>query len=155
MLCSTVVLVCCYLWLWHTCMNYVLEYVMLYAKDSIKEQTCCFLVTSILWESQSRALMVLQMLVIGTNCSLSCTHISPPTPCSSSQGVDQCECDGSWHSQMSDECRIISRTAQGVRGRTSSCFLCWWKMGLCVCSMRCEAVCGRFVHHVCSCWSNC
>ena len=57
-------------------------------------------------------------------------------------------------SQTSDECRIISRTAQGVRGRTSSCFLCWWKTGLCVCSTRREAVCGRFVHRVCSCWSE-
>ena len=48
------------------------------------------------------------------------THL-PPTPRSSSQGVDQCECDGSWLSQKSDECRIIGRTTQRVRGSTSSC----------------------------------
>ena len=48
------------------------------------------------------------------------THISSPTPRSSSQGVDQCECDGSWLSQKSDECRIIGRTTQCVRGSTSS-----------------------------------
>ena len=49
------------------------------------------------------------------------THLPAYTPLSSSQGVDQCECDSFGHSQKSDECRIIGRTAQCVRESTSSC----------------------------------
>ena len=33
--------------------------------------------------------------------------------------------------------------------------LCWWRIGLCVCAQWGERLlCGRFVHHVCSCWSE-
>ena len=46
----------------------------------------------------------------------------------------------SWHSQKSDECRIISRTTQHVRGSTSPAPVLVEDGPVCVCSMRWEAV---------------
>ena len=75
------------------------------------------------------------------------THLLP-TPRRSSQGVDQCECDGSWHSQKSSY-RIISRTAQHVRGSTSSCS-CAGGGWACVCMLNEVRGCCMVVTGLCT-----
>ena len=105
---------------------------MLYAKDNTKEQQVGY--------KHTCALMVLQMLCRWlVQIALCHSHTFPRLLLvySSSQGVDQCECDGSWH-----KCRIIGRTTQCVRGSISpvSVLVEDGPVYVHVCSMRWEAV---------------